>query len=408
VKRNLRAVIVIAALLASVLACNLPSDRVDIFPSITPPPEGTALIPPSATLAATVAVTQAVQVTQPQAGEVATSTPPPTVTPAVAQPSATRTLTQSASSTPPPTVTPGKTLTATRTLTPTITLTPTRTLTPTITLTPTKTLTPTITLTRTVTATSGPSPTGTITNTPPPTITVAPVTATVTPTRTATPTQIVTQTSRGVTIANLFSTAPVLDGIWDEWQDRSTEYPARAVVYGAANWSGADDLEASYRAAWDAQYLYLAVKVRDDIYAQNASGANLYLGDSLEVLFDADLQGDLFDRSLTADDYQLGISAGLGDINGAKEAFLWFPRARMAQQSGVIVAAVRQDGLTRIEAAIPWSVLGVAPAAGQRYGFVLSASDNDDTGQNLQQSMVASVSTRVLVDPTTWGEIQLK
>jgi len=69
---------------------------------------------------------------------------------------------------------------------------------------------------------------------------------------------------------------------------------------------------------------------------------------------------------------------------------------------------MRQDGITRVEAAIPWNVLGVVPAAGQSYGFAVSASDNDDTGQNLQQGMVSSVPTRVLVDPTTWGELQLK
>lgn len=410
-KSKLRALIVVAALLASALACNLPMEQGEIFPSATPGQvEGT--VPgsplPSSTQATVGVGTQiAVTVEQP-GGLTATSTPPPTVTQQVSQPSATpsRTITQQgASSTPPPTVTPRHT--STKTLTPTITLTASRTVTqgasstppPTVTTKPssTATQTPTPTITRTSTATNIAGATSTSTPTP-----------TVTNTSTITPTGTQVQTNRLITTANYFTTPPVLDGIWDEWADRSTEYPAAALVYGGANWSGAADLQASYRAAWDANYLYLAVKVHDNIYAQNATGANLYLGDSLEVLFDSNLLGDLNDHALGEDDFQLGISPGFGSVEGAREAYLWFPRSRMSAQSGVIIAAVRQDGITRVEAAIPWNVFGVVPAAGQRYGFAVSASDNDDTAQNLQQSMVSSVPTRVLVDPTTWGELQLK
>jgi len=434
VKTKLRALIVVAALLVSALACNLPFDSAEIFPSATPElAESTAPgspAPATTQTSAGIGTQVAVTVEQPSAGA-ATSTPPPTVTAGVSQPSATltRTGTQSASSTPPPTVTPRHT--STKTLTPTVTLTRTITRTPTITLTASRTVTlgasstppPTITTRPSSTATQTPTSTATRTSTatniagatstttPTPTVTHTSTTTptpTVTYTSTTTPTGTAVQTNRTLAIANYFSTPPVLDGIWDEWADRSTEYPAAALVFGGANWTGPADLQASYRAAWDANYLYLAVKVHDDIYAQNATGANLYLGDSLEVLFDSNLLGDLNDHSLTEDDFQLGISPGLGSVDGAKEAYLWFPRSRMSAQSGVIVAAMRQDGITRVEAAIPWNVLGVVPAAGQSYGFAVSASDNDDTGQNLQQGMVSSVPTRVLVDPTTWGELQLK
>lgn len=423
-KTHLRALIVVAALLASALACNLPLDQTEIFPSATPEAAqsavaGTSL--PSLTQTLVASGTQiAVTIEQPGAG-MATSTPPPTVTSQVFQPSdtVTRTVTQGVTSTPPPTVTPRHT--ATKTLTPTITLTRTITRTPTITLTSSRTVTqgasstppPTVTTrppsTATQTATSTATQTSTATGIAGSTSTATPTpTSTLTLTSTPTPTGTQVQTNRPLTNANFFATPPVLDGVWDEWTDRSTEYPATALVFGGANWTGPADLQASYRAAWDANYLYLAVKVHDDIYAQNATGANLYLGDSLEVLLDTNLLGDLNDRSLSEDDFQLGISPGLGSVDGAKEAYLWFPRSRMSAQSGVLVAAVRQDGITRVEAAIPWNVFGIVPAAGQRYGFAVSVSDNDNTTQNLQQSMVSSAPTRVLVDPTTWGELQLK
>jgi hypothetical protein len=238
------------------------------------------------------------------------------------------------------------------------------------------------------------------TPTPPPTITPRPVTMTATAT-VATP-------SRTIFNATHFTTPPILDGLWGEWTDRSTVYPARFVTYGAGSWSGPEDLDASFRAAWDAHYLYLAAKVIDDVYAQNATGNNLYEGDSLEVLFDANLYGDLYGNALNSDDYQLGISPGNPDVNGTREAFLWYPRSLTGPRSQVKIASVRQGTITRYEIAIPWSVLGAAPASGSRYGFVLSVSDNDDPNKNEQQTLISSVSTRVLVDPTTWGELVLK
>ncbi len=394
-KTNFRALIVLAALLGSALACNLPSDSVQIFPT----QEGT---PANSTLPAQPPFTPAA--TQPAATLAATqppnATPPPTVTAVLPQPSEppdTPTPSQTPAgptSTPPPTITSGPTATLTRSPVPSATFTATRSLTPS--QTPTRTLTPV-------------PGTRTATNTPPPTVTpVKTQPATATPVNTLAPSATSAASGRQVSVASYFSIPPVLDGIWDEWHERSTEYPARSLVYGGNEWVGADDLEASYRVAWDANYLYLAMKVKDDVYAQNASGSELYLGDSLELLLDTNLQGDLADRALSADDFQLGFSGGLGDVNGVKEAYLWFPRDRAGSQGGVTIAAVRQGGVTRIEAAIPWSVFGVTPAAGQRYGFAISASDNDDTGRNVQQSMVSSTPGRVLVDPTTWGELQLK
>ncbi len=60
-----------------------------------------------------------------------------------------------------------------------------------------------------------------------------------------------------------------------------------------------------------------------------------------------------------------------------------------------------------LEAKIPWSVFGLTPVDGARYGFALSVSDNDAAGTATQQSMVSSVSTRTLVNPTTWGTLIL-
>ena len=132
------------------------------------------------------------------------------------------------------------------------------------------------------------------------------------------------------------------------------------------------------------------------------------MGDSIEILLDTNLFGDFSDPSLSSDDYQLGISPGRGDIDDDPEAYLWYPRATAGSRDQVKIAAVEGPGVYRVEAAIPWSVFGVTPAEGLQIGFALSASDNDDTGEDVQQSMSSSVPNRVLTNPTTWGELILK
>jgi hypothetical protein len=123
---------------------------------------------------------------------------------------------------------------------------------------------------------------------------------------------------------------------------------------------------------------------------------------------DTNLFSDFSDASLSSDDFQLGISPGRGDIDDDTEAYLWYPRSTAGSRDQVKIAAVEGPGLYRVEAAIPWSVFGVTPAEGLQIGFALSASDNDDTGENVQQSMSSSVPNRMLTNPTTWGELILK
>jgi hypothetical protein len=233
--------------------------------------------------------------------------------------------------------------------------------------------------------------------------------ATLTATATKIPTAGITTVPARAMIfeAARLSTPPTLDGVWDEWTN--TAYPMTYVVFGADNWTGADDLEGSFRVGWDNNYLYLAVKVKDDIYVQNASGADLYKGDGIELLLDANLQGDFYTTSLSPDDYQLDVSPGRPDTSGTKEAYLYFPSSLAGDKtSSVIIASVSQAGLYRMEAAIPWSLFNTSPSVGAKFGFALRASDNDNGGQNVQQSMVACIAGNSLANPTTWAELRLK
>ncbi len=209
---------------------------------------------------------------------------------------------------------------------------------------------------------------------------------------------------REAVVAKFLTTPPTLDGDWSEWKDITTEYPAASIVYGRNNWTNADDLAGSFHVGWDANYLYIAVKVRDDVYVQNATGENLFRGDSVEILLDTKLQEDFYYAQPSPDDFQLGISPGRGDINGTKEAYLWQP-TNIAGSRDVRVASRLEAGVWRMEAAIPWNVFETVPTEGMHMGFAISISDNDNSSSNEQQTMVSNASTRRLLDPTTWGDI---
>ena len=201
------------------------------------------------------------------------------------------------------------------------------------------------------------------------------------------------------------SNPPRIDGNLGEW----TLYASLdQVVYRPENWSGPEDQNGVFAVGCDSQNLYLVVQLLDDRHVQTQHGELLYRGDSLELLLDADLRGDFNDARLSADDFQLGLSPG-SLIAETAEAYLWFPTSRQGTPAGVQVAA-QQYPTTEgfwLEAAIPWSLFGVTSAPGNRYGFALSSSDNDTPSTAEQQSMVSTVSTRRLTNPTTWGTLVL-
>jgi len=205
--------------------------------------------------------------------------------------------------------------------------------------------------------------------------------------------------------ANYLDQSPTIDGSFDEWTlDQNF---ADSVVAGASNWNGDADLSARVTWGWDTNNLYMAARVKDDKYVQNASGKNIFKGDSVEILIDRNVSADFYLRDLTADDYQLGMSPGSGQPGDDPEAYLWYPSSQAGERTKVKIGAMKTDDGYRIEAQIPWSTFGVAPAAGDHFGFAFSVSDNDNSNENVQQSMVSNVATRVLTDPTTWGDLTL-
>ncbi len=294
--------------------------------------------------------------------------------------------------------------------------TPFLTPTPDLTLTAIFYVVPTIAAPTEVLPTAPPTTTQAIllTSTPIPTYTPIPPTATfppIMPTSTTKPTDTPVSYAgpdkrSGPSIqAYYLRNEPRIDGVFDDWD--LDKYTISNVVYGANRWSGLDDLSAKAMFGWDDNYLYVAARVFDDEYVQGATGRNLFKGDSIEILLDTKVARDYYFDTLSLDDYQLGISAGNPNPGVGTEAYLWYPQGKEDSQNKVKIGVVGIEEGYRIEVKIPWAIYEIKPDIGQHYGFVFSVSDNDRAGENVQQSMVSSVSTRVLADPTTWGDLVL-
>ena len=214
-----------------------------------------------------------------------------------------------------------------------------------------------------------------------------------------------------------------IDGDLYEW-DPPIQKVINYVVYGANNWTGESDCSGTVVAGWDEDYLYLGVRVKDDKYVQEAVKEQIYLGDSIEILFDRYVSADYYLQAMTADDYQIGISPGRYGIETCyvisgkvmtgctpepPQAYMWFPKAEAGKKTEIKIGALESGQGYQVEFKIPWDLLGVAnPNVGDHYGFAISISDNDKAGTLNQQTMVSNVSTRFYADPTSWGDLYLK
>ena len=183
----------------------------------------------------------------------------------------------------------------------------------------------------------------------------------------------------------------MIDGNLSEWK---LKYAIDEPVYGEDRVFGENDLSGQFAIAWDDDYLYLAVRVKDQKYVQNATGENLYKGDSLEILLDTKLTADYYNRSLSTDDYQLGISPGSPAPGQKMEAYLWYPKGERGKINNVTIAAKATADGYEVELAIPWSVFNINPKNNQHFGFAFSISDDDKTDSQIQESLISNISTR--------------
>lgn len=206
------------------------------------------------------------------------------------------------------------------------------------------------------------------------------------------------------------SPAPAIDGRLDGWESVAV-IDSPYLVYRADSWDGSEDVSVLWRLAWDDSNLYVAAEVIDDRHVQAYAGNQIFRGDSLELQFDTDRDGD-YDTAVSPDDFQIILSPG--DFSDAPPSAFRFQgtdqgliRDAIGPHHITLAAAMTSIGYT-LEAAIPWADLNLQPAPGLVLGAAFNVNDNDTPGSAGQETMKSNVPGRRLADPTSWGTLQLR
>ena len=172
-------------------------------------------------------------------------------------------------------------------------------------------------------------------------------------------------------IAPQVSVAPTIDGNITE-----TNWNLNKTIEKQA--SGTKNNTATFGVLWDANYLYIAVKVLDA--SITTTNTNVYDNDAIEIYFDMNNNGGAFDAS----DRQwvkvvnsTSIWEKLGAGTGASTT-----------TSKVISATKLITGGYTMEFAIPWSnSFGITPNTTSLYGFDIAFDDCDGTTTRNNQYM---------------------
>ena len=201
-----------------------------------------------------------------------------------------------------------------------------------------------------------------------------------------------------------------VDGNLDDWtgQPTFTLNDASQLAYKLSmnSWAGPKDLSGQVWAGWTPDGLYFAIKVVDDIHVQQSADENLWHGDYVEWQFDTQLQQDWDKKSMSNDDYQIGVSAGdFASVNPA--AYAWFNGSNAPGPIKIQQAQLQTPDGYILEVFYPKEVFkGLTLADKSVFGMNVSLSDADDPNIG-QKAMLSTSSTRTYADPTTFGEITL-
>ncbi|NBD23252.1 sugar-binding protein [Paenibacillus glycinis] len=146
----------------------------------------------------------------------------------------------------------------------------------------------------------------------------------------------------------------------------------------------------SFGTLWDANYLYVGVKALDS--ALNNDSAVIFDDDSFDIYIDANHnKGTSYDGSDRM--FQVAYNDGaLVEKNN--------------NTSGVLHATAAISGGFTAELAIPWSSLGVTPAAGTVIGLDI-ANNDDDNGGTRDSQKVWSGTADNYTDTSAFGDLTL-
>ena len=207
-----------------------------------------------------------------------------------------------------------------------------------------------------------------------------------------------------------------IDGQPDDWdslaeQSGSGWTDISAITYDetcAARYPDSGDLTdlaGRMQLAYDAENLYVAFVVNDDgLVTYSGPDERYFLGDSLQLLLDLDLNGDFDTAQLNSDDIQIDFLPSADNPAAALWRLSTLTAAPLVDAS---IAVTPTDTGYFFEAAIPWLALNTNPQPGDRLGIVASINDNDTPETNAQQCIISTSPQRDWRNPVTWGTVLL-
>ena len=182
-----------------------------------------------------------------------------------------------------------------------------------------------------------------------------------------------------------FKKSPIIDGDISEWKSiTSIELGKKkdfASFKDVANWSGPKDLSAEVMVARDANHMFIAVRVHDDVFFQEKSNAMVYEGDSVQIAIDVLKDDDPFFREKNLVNYEYAFALT------PKGALTWRHIAPQLESRGrddnVTMKIKRSDEKkeTVYEVAIPLLDMQAFYKSQQVVGFSVIINDNDGKGR---------------------------
>jgi len=207
----------------------------------------------------------------------------------------------------------------------------------------------------------------------------------------------------------------VIDGDLADWENVPNALELNdqmQVTFGAAAWTGSEDLSGRIRLAWRRTGIFIAAEVTDDVVSQTAPGPGPSKGDYVNLLMDL-TPGANAERSALGDgQFHVGISPGsfdlkVGDRPLPAKIVVWTP-ADGPRTSGTVAAKRTGDGYM-VEAFVPWSRLNVSPPdMNQDARFEVALSDYDTLDPRQETWMTAGTApwkrTRARLRPVVFGD----
>jgi LmbE family N-acetylglucosaminyl deacetylase len=213
------------------------------------------------------------------------------------------------------------------------------------------------------------------------------------------------------TTVKRLGTSPAVDATDRGWEGTAAlQIAFTNLAQGKAN--DAADSSATFRLAHDGKSLFVDVHVKDDIVISNIAPNDIkghWRSDSVEICIDP-----VGGAEHTMGCFKLGIFPfdTTGAVRAARDADANQGPVEETAPMTRLVSKRTADGY-RIQAAIPFSEVGVEAARGKRLGFNLIIYDGDKRdaaqGENINESRIAwAPRPGVQGRPEDWGRIDLE